>query len=227
LGQLAETVVARLARRIAESAPSYAVQGQRPNREDGTAFVSEQEDVVSPFARDMMEAIAALAMVPANPEEAWQALDLLTAFTPERTANTINTGSVRAEAGLVDEVGAFVRRASLLLQARVMAASGFSSRKSGIAARAAMAEGFEREIAAAQSVEIELALTDARNAMANFLTKAVVERKTITVENKVALPAVVIATRLYGDANRDAELVARNAAPHPNFMPMSIEAERV
>jgi len=38
------------------------------------------------------------------------------------------------------------------------------------------------------------------------------------------LPAVVIAERLYADATRGPELVSRNAAPHPLFLPLTVEA---
>jgi prophage DNA circulation protein len=39
-----------------------------------------------------------------------------------------------------------------------------------------------------------------------------------------AQPSVVLAQRFYGDAGRAAELVARNGAPHPLFMPPSVRA---
>lgn len=39
-----------------------------------------------------------------------------------------------------------------------------------------------------------------------------------------ALPAKVLAYRLYGDASRAGDLVARNEPPHPSFMPTQIEA---
>jgi len=39
-----------------------------------------------------------------------------------------------------------------------------------------------------------------------------------------ALPALVIAYRLYGDATRYGDILARNPVPHPGFMPLEIEA---
>lgn len=39
-----------------------------------------------------------------------------------------------------------------------------------------------------------------------------------------ALPALTVAERLYQDASRAGELIARNAAPHPLFMPLQVEA---
>lgn len=38
------------------------------------------------------------------------------------------------------------------------------------------------------------------------------------------LPALAIAYRLYQDASRTVDLMARNAVPHPAFMPTTIEA---
>lgn len=38
------------------------------------------------------------------------------------------------------------------------------------------------------------------------------------------LPALTLAERFYADASRDGELVARNAARHPLFMPLTVEA---
>jgi prophage DNA circulation protein len=39
------------------------------------------------------------------------------------------------------------------------------------------------------------------------------------------LPALVLAHRLYGDAARDGELVARNGIAHPGFVPGGLELE--
>lgn len=46
----------------------------------------------------------------------------------------------------------------------------------------------------------------------------------ITYKTASPLPALVLAQRLYQDAARAQELVARNAAPHPGFMPLTGEA---
>jgi prophage DNA circulation protein len=46
----------------------------------------------------------------------------------------------------------------------------------------------------------------------------------MTYTTASSLPALVLAQRLYQDAARAQELVARNAAPHPGFMPLSGEA---
>lgn len=47
---------------------------------------------------------------------------------------------------------------------------------------------------------------------------------TIDYAVNAVLPSLVLAQRFYDDAGRAGELVARNAAPHPLFMPPSIEA---
>jgi prophage DNA circulation protein len=40
-----------------------------------------------------------------------------------------------------------------------------------------------------------------------------------------SLPALVLAYRLYGDANRADELVLRNGITHPLFLPAGVEME--
>lgn len=46
----------------------------------------------------------------------------------------------------------------------------------------------------------------------------------VTVDFGAPLPALYIAQRLYQDASRAGELIARNAAPHPLFFPLDVEA---
>jgi prophage DNA circulation protein len=46
----------------------------------------------------------------------------------------------------------------------------------------------------------------------------------LSVNFGAALPAIVIAQRLYQDASRAGELVAKNRAPHPLFFPLTVEA---
>lgn len=41
---------------------------------------------------------------------------------------------------------------------------------------------------------------------------------------QASLPAVAVSQRIYQDGSRAPELIARNAAPHPLFMPLKIEA---
>jgi prophage DNA circulation protein len=45
----------------------------------------------------------------------------------------------------------------------------------------------------------------------------------VSVALQANLPAPVVAYRLYGDATRAGDLVARNEPPHPGFMPIQIE----
>src|ERR1043166_6417645 len=47
---------------------------------------------------------------------------------------------------------------------------------------------------------------------------------TVTYSFNAAMPALMLAWRLYGDAGRAGELIARNTAPHPLFMPAVVEA---
>ncbi len=46
----------------------------------------------------------------------------------------------------------------------------------------------------------------------------------VTFTGKRPMSSLALASRLYQDASRAPELVARNAAPHPGFMPLTIEA---
>ena len=68
-------------------------------------------------------------------------------------------------------------------------------------------------------------MTDVRNKAINYLSKTSSQLPaTVTVDTGQPLPAALVATLLYNDASRDQEIVDRNSAPHPLFMPTLLEA---
>jgi len=69
------------------------------------------------------------------------------------------------------------------------------------------------------------ALSDLAGETVTTLSRVAADRAPlVTVETGVSLPSVVLAWRLYGDAERSTELVDRNRAATPALMPVRLEA---
>ena len=69
------------------------------------------------------------------------------------------------------------------------------------------------------SDNVFVALSDLKTAVINDInTRALDLSKLVAYTPKSTLPAVVLAYRLYGDANRDEEIVTRNSIAHPGFV---------
>lgn len=69
------------------------------------------------------------------------------------------------------------------------------------------------------------ALFEARTAVvADLQTRGAALADVTTVQYRAPMPALVIAYRLYGDATRAGDVLARNnLVPHPGFMPLELE----
>lgn len=222
-----ETKVVRRTRQIKKRAREFAYQGEKPNRTDQKAFVRDQIDVSSDLAADLTAAIDGIASSASDPMDAGDVLTALVGFEAPEIRNGVDTLSVRAEKGLSSEVAALVRRAALLGQAKLLTRTTYESRRAAISVRAKIASAFEAELATLDDPETALAVEKVRNAAMQYITKSSIERPAVvTVDTGVSLPAVVIATSLYNDASQDAELMARNHAPHPLYMPLTLEARR-
>lgn len=217
-----------LIRRMAGQSLSMAYNGNRPDRLDTEVYVSEQTFRRSAFGDAFAETLEHLSEGAADQEALAEALAGLAQFQPQAIENASNARSVRAERQMTREVAAYVRRASLAHLARAATKVAHASRGEAAAARAWLAEAFERELKAIDEEAPHQALVDCRNAAVSFLSRAGAELPaTVTVSLPKQLPAMVAAYMFYGDATRDAELVARNRVTHPLHMPVAFEALKV
>lgn len=115
-----------------------------------------------------------------------------------------------------------VRQAGAVGAVRSAAQTAFSTFDEAVAQRAVLAEAIDDLALDAADAGDDVAygaLGDLRQAMVRDLTARGASLARISSFAPAApLPALVIAHRLYGDASRDQELIARNAARHPAFM---------
>lgn len=104
----------------------------------------------------------------------------------------------------------------------------FTDRRSAIAARAKAATvsavAIERA-SAFQHRALYTALTDLTGRTSELLSRSVADLvPVIVIEARYTMPSLWWANRLYQDATRAGELVARNRVHHPGFMPTRFEA---
>ncbi|MCT8970580.1 DNA circularization N-terminal domain-containing protein [Microbaculum marinisediminis] len=101
----------------------------------------------------------------------------------------------------------------------------FETRSAAIQARADVADLFDGIIAVATRQEELQVLIGLRNAVIEFISRTITDlAPVIEVSASRSMPSVWWAYRLYADAARAEELIARNGASHPSFMPSPLEA---
>ena len=127
-----------------------------------------------------------------------------------------------AEAATDTVFGALLRRAALVQLCRASAAYQPTSYEDARALRLLVCEALDAEIVRAGDAaedQIYTALRGLRVAVTRDLQargNPLPRLRQVTVPS---LPASVLAYRLYGDATRAADLIARADPPHPLFMP--------
>jgi len=106
--------------------------------------------------------------------------------------------------------------------------AAFDNRPDAVAARALMNEMLDQELIAAvavESLDLITSIAALRAAVSDYLTTLATTLKPIVIVTAPrALPAVLLAYRLYNDPTRWSELVARNNVKHPSFMPLRFDA---
>lgn len=179
------------------------------------------------FIADLIELPEAVRRSCADPGEAIRLLSALAQFAPA----VMVAGSDAEGAGitaLATAAGRLFRQASAVALARASADYVPSSQQDAATVRDNIAGILDdRALEAADAFDdASFAALDAlRVAVVNDLTLRGASLAPIVTRSFAApLPAAVIAYRLYQDATRADELVARNMPPHPAFMPRRIEA---
>lgn len=104
----------------------------------------------------------------------------------------------------------------------------YASRSEAVVARRRLNDFIDAEIAFAvdsPNVDLLVALQDMRAAAAAWLHELTISLAPVVIVSTArALPATLLAYKLYGDPTRAGELVARSGAPHPSFMPIRFDA---
>ena len=95
-------------------------------------------------------------------------------------------------------------------------------------ARAEVAERFDHELEAAggaANAPLYIAIEGLRGSVVDYLTRLIADlAPVVTVSANRSLPSLWWSWRIYGVADRSAELVARNSVRHPSFMPREFQA---
>lgn len=110
------------------------------------------------------------------------------------------------------------RRAAVIEAARSAASIEYDSQNQALAIRDILVVAIEAEQLTA-SDDVFNALAELRTAVVNDISARAADlAKVIVYTPKATLPAVVIAYSLYGDANRDADIISRNSIAHPGYI---------
>lgn len=217
--------VETLVRQMKADRIQLAYQGQKPDRIEAEVFVADADNVKSGFGGNLAKIFEQMAKGSTVPDAMVRALETMVAFQEQTIDNPYDALSVRAERALTAEVGALTRRLALLYLAQAITQQKFGSRGDAVTARANIAELFDNTLEAINDVDCEAAFIEARNAAVRYLSQTAAELPALVyIDCKRPLPAPVLATLLYNDASRDMELVDRNHAEDPLFMPLRVQA---
>lgn len=146
-------------------------------------------------------------------------------IVPPAAGGTPNRAAAARNAAVLARLQRLV---ALTAYADALCLTKFASRSEGISARGEAAERFEQalgECSGGADVDLAVAIETLRGRVAAYLSKVITDlRPVVTVAAPVQLPALWWAQRLYGDASRALELVARNKVRHAGLMPVQFEA---
>ncbi len=148
-------------------------------------------------------------------------------FGEDLAAIVPSTPTREAEARNRDAVVQVIRGAAIGQTIRAVATLPFDSRAEAIAVRDELVEALDRLVdegsaggSSASGAELYELLSSARASTVEHLS-AIARRLPELTDHVVDVdaPALVIAHELYGDARREAEIVARNDPPTPGLIP--------
>ena len=152
--------------------------------------------------------------------------DVLSTSAASISSTYASAASRRAEQNR-ETVFVAVRLAAACAYTDAIAQADIQDRPTAIALRAEVAERFERlllEIPAAEA-EVYRATVSLMGATVEYLSRAILDRAPVVkVGANRRMPSLWWAHRLYTNAERSSELVARNGVAHPSFMPTEFDA---
>ncbi|MDE3022265.1 MAG: hypothetical protein KGI54_10430 [Pseudomonadota bacterium] len=178
------------------------------------------------FANAAQGLAAALLAATVNPADGVRLLSELANFTPD--APTTSSAIGQAMATMQDASGDLFRRAAVVALARASATYQPSSQDDAVNIRTLVCGLLDQEIETAgdQGEDATFsALRSLRQAVVQDLNTRGANLPSIKQFSfNGALPALVVATRIYRDASRADELLSQANPPHPAFMPRSFKA---
>jgi prophage DNA circulation protein len=223
------TGVARLefaARDIRARALNLAYAGEKGARVESDIYVADEATVKAGFAGVWIHALDLLLRL-GDPTDIADAFYFLATFQ----AQTIDGGdhlsavTVRQEIALTGTVAQFVQRSALVYWATAVTRRPFISSDDAIDIHNKAVSSFNAIIESVDNLNEQDAISLVRDRLILFLaSKGSALPQTIVIENDAPMPAAVIATILYNDSTRVEEIVDRNMASHPLFMPTKLEA---
>lgn len=148
------------------------------------------------------------------------------ALPPPITPRTHSRRQAQANAVALAQA---LRLVALAGYAEALAARTFADRRAAIQARADTTEYFAAELDRIEpgpgSAELHRAVVTLSGRVAEYISRLASDLAPVmVVEANVAMPALWWANRLYGDADRAGDIVARNRVIHASFLPLRIEA---
>jgi prophage DNA circulation protein len=106
--------------------------------------------------------------------------------------------------------------------ARALPLIEFDTIDDAVADRNAVADILEEQAESAGDVAY-LALVELRSDVVLAVPEQGLVARLVTLDQRVAIPSLLLAYNLYGDVSREPEIVARNSPQHPAFMLGSLE----
>lgn len=176
------------------------------------------------LAGRMVSRMAALLSLSAVPQSSYQRLKGLFAFGQDGAraysapANPA-TPARRQQAANEVAVTALTRQSAVITAAEASSAMDFASFDEAATVREDISSALESEAESADDATY-LAMMDLRAAVvADIGSRGADLARVVRLHQPATLPALVVAHRVYGDASREAEIVARNGVRHPGFVP--------
>lgn len=201
-------------------------RGMLPDMTIMPAFISNAAGILSKvtelmrlptgLASQMTSQTAGILGLGSSPLAAFNALKNLFGFSNTPSSRT-TPSRIQLDNNRI-AVANITRRAAVIEAARSSASIEYESQNQAIAVRETLVTAIEAEQLTA-SDEVFNALAELKTAVVNDIgVRAADLASVIPYTPKATLPAIVIAYSLYGDANRDTDIINRNRVAHPGFI---------
>lgn len=173
--------------------------------------------------------LAELARLPSSTLSSFRTMLSIGRWSPALDSVPETTPGRRQQRSNQDAWLGFVRRAAAVEAAKLVPSLSFVAREDAAAARDEITEVLDAEILAAGAGGDDESFRELSKLYAAVAVDLEQRGATLasvqTVRLPASAPALVVAHRLYQDALRDQEIVARNRVRHPSFVPGGTDLE--
>jgi prophage DNA circulation protein len=181
------------------------------------------------LAREILDGVAEVAGLARTPARALAALRPLLWFGDSLALAAGLASNARRERDNAAALQLLVRQAAAIESVRAVTAINFDSYDDAVRVRTELADAIddlETDTADAGEEAAWRALVDLRGAMVRDVTaRGGSLARLFRLTPQSVEPALVLAYRIYADADRDAEIVARNRVARPGFVPAGAALE--